>query len=336
MPPRHWRLILNGTSATDKNLREAVSRMRAQGITLDVRVTWEAGDGERYVNEAIVDGVETIIAAGGDGTLSEVAASMVRRDEAAADLPALGMVPLGTANDFASAAGLPAESLAALELLLTLPATPIDLLKIECDDGTHWCVNVASGGFGTQVTVEAHAGLKKILGRFAYLITGMFKLGKIEPIQIRVDGPNFYWEGAMIALGIGNGRQAGGGHVLCPDALLDNAQFDLTIVPELSGEVGAAFRTWLADGKGAALQQVAVRSRMPWLRIEAPEPLTLNLDGEPVTSRRFRIECVPRRVRAHLPQDCPLLSGYCETEAPRAHRAVGYRHLLDSVPKLIY
>ena len=137
---------------------------------------------------------------------------------------------------------------------------------------------------------------------------GMFKLGTIEPIQVRVDGPDFIWEGAIFALGIGNGRQAGGGHVLCPDALLNDGQCDLTVVPELSGEVAAVFGTWLADGKGAALEQAAVRSRMPWLRIEAPEPLTLNLDGEPVASRRFRIECVPRRVRAHLPQDCPLLS----------------------------
>ena len=301
-------MILNGNSAGEDDLREAVSRIRAQGITLDVRVTWEAGDGARYVAEAIVDGVETIIAAGGDGTLSEVAASMARRGEAAADLPTLGIVPLGTANDFASAAGLPAESLAALELLSTFPAAPIDLLRIEGDDGDHWCVNVASGGFGTQVTVEADEGLKKLLGRFSYLITGMFKLAKIEPIQVRVDGPDFIWEGAMIALGIGNGRQAGGGHVLCPDALLDDGQFDLTVVPELSGELAAVFRTWLADGKGAALEQAAVRSRMPWLRIDAPEPLTLNLDGEPVTSRRFHIECVPRRLRAHLPQACPLLS----------------------------
>ena len=308
MSQRHWRLILNGNSAGDDALRDAVSRMRAQGIALDVRVTWEAGDAARYVDEAIVDGVQTIIAAGGDGTLGEVTAGMARRDATADELPTLGIVPLGTANDFASAAGLPTQPLAALELVLTAPAAAIDLLRIEGDDGVHWCMNVASGGFGTQVTVEAHDGLKKVLGGFAYLVTGMFKLGRIEPIQVRLDGPGFPWEGAMIALGIGNGRQAGGGHVLCPEALLDDGQLDVTVVPELSGEVASAFRTWLADGKGAALEQVAVRARMPWLNIEAPGPLTLNLDGEPVSSRRFRIECVPRRVRAHLPHGCPLLS----------------------------
>jgi lipid kinase YegS len=304
-----WCLILNGNSAGDEALREGVSRKRAQGITLDVRVTWEAGDCERHVGEAIAQGIDVIIAGGGDGTLSEVATSLARREEAAADLPTLGVVPLGTANDFASSAGLPAEPMAALESLSTLPAAPIDLLRIQADGHTHWCVNVASGGFGTQVTAEAHDGLKKMLGGAAYLVTGLFKLGTLEPIQVDLAGPDFAWKGAMIALGICNGRQAGGGHVLCPDALLDDGQFDLIVVPEISGEALAMFGTWLAEGKQAALEQAASRARMPWLRIDAPEPLTLNLDGEPVSARSFLIECVPRRVRVHLPQGCPLLSG---------------------------
>jgi diacylglycerol kinase family enzyme len=62
--------------AGDEALREGVSRKRAQGITLDVRVTWEAGDCERHVGEAIAQGIDVIIAGGGDGTLSEVATSL--------------------------------------------------------------------------------------------------------------------------------------------------------------------------------------------------------------------------------------------------------------------
>ena len=61
-----WCLILNGNSAGDEELREGVSRKQAQGITLDVRVTWESGDCERYVAEAIAQGVDVIIAGGGD------------------------------------------------------------------------------------------------------------------------------------------------------------------------------------------------------------------------------------------------------------------------------
>jgi lipid kinase YegS len=308
MPPRHWRLILNGKSAGDDALREAVIAMRERGFDLDVRVTWDAGDAERYVSEAIADGADTIIAAGGDGTLSEVATTLAHRDEPAARLPMLGLVPLGTANDFANAAGISLDPLPALELIADSPVTAIDLIRLVADDGViHWCANLASGGFGTQVTVETDDGLKKMLGGLAYLITGISRLGRIEPIQARLHGPDFSWEGGLIALGIGNGRQAGGGQALCPDALVDDGLLDLTVVPELSGEVATTLGTLVTSGKGAALERVAVRAQLPWLEIDCPEPITLNLDGEPVESRHFRIDCVPGRVRMHVPASSPLL-----------------------------
>lgn len=308
MPSPRWRLILNGKSAGDDALRDAVSTLRGRGIALDVRVTWEAGDAERYVSEAIADGADTLIAAGGDGTLSEVAATLAHRDEPAARLPMLGLVPLGTANDFANAAGIPLEPLQALELVAGSQAMAMDLIKVVADDGqVHWCANLASGGFGTQVTVETDEGLKKMLGGLAYLVTGISKLGKIQPIRARLQGPDFAWEGDLIALGIGNGRQAGGGQALCPDAFIDDGLLDVTVVPELSGEVAATVGTLIANGKGAALERVAVRARLAWIRIDCPEPLILNLDGEPVESRRFRIDCVPGRVRMHLPAGSPLL-----------------------------
>src|SRR3546814_3664111 len=114
-------------------------------------------------------------------------------------------------------------------------------------------------------------------------------------------------EVSVSARGAGNGRQAGGGQALCPDALCDGGLLDVTVVPELSGEVGGTLATLLKEGREAALDQAAVRARLPWLEIEAEAPLVLNLDGEPVESSRFRIECVPGRLRMHLPDDCPLL-----------------------------
>ena len=306
MPPPHWRLILNGKSAGDDDLRAAVQTLRESGIALEVRVTWEDGDAERYVAEAIADGVDTVIAAGGDGTLSEVATTLAHRDATADALPSLGLVPLGTANDFATAAGIPDGPRAALQLVREVAAAPLDLLRIDADDGIHWCANLASGGFGTEVTVETDEGLKKMLGGLAYLITGIARLGRIDPLQARLRGPDFAWEGDLIALGIGNGRQAGGGQALCPDALVDDGQLDLTIVPDLSGDVAATVGTLIKEGKHAALDRVATRVRLPWVELASDEPLTLNLDGEPVASRRFRIDCVAGRVRMHLPLACPL------------------------------
>ena len=301
-PKKRWRLVLNGKSAGDDPLRAAVAAM-------SVRVTWEAGDAERYVAEAIADGVDTLIAAGGDGTLSEVATTLAHREESADALPTLGLVPMGTANDFASAAGIPVAAIEAFELIDARPATPIDLLKLVANEQVHWAANLASGGFGTQVTVETPEGMKKLLGGLAYLVTGMARLGRIEPLQARIHGPGFAWEGGFIALGIGNGSQAGGGQALCPDARIDDGLLDVTIVPELSGEVGGTLATMLTEGKHAALDRVATRAQLPWVEVDAAAPLTLNLDGEPVESGHFRVDCVRHRVRMHVPIDCALLSG---------------------------
>ncbi|WP_313643455.1 lipid kinase YegS [Stenotrophomonas sp.] len=304
-----WYLILNGKSAGDDAVRDAVTQVREKGQGLQVRVTWEAGDAERYVREAIAAQAPLLIAGGGDGTLSEVAEAMAYTGQDATRLPALALLPLGTANDFATATAVPTDPLAALQLPAHTPARSIDLLRVEGDGKVHWCANLASGGFGTEVTVETHDGLKKMLGGLAYVITGVAKLGRIEPIQAHIHGEGFDWQGGFIALGIGNGRQAGGGQQLCPEALLDDGQLDLTVVPELSGEVMSTLGTLFSEGKHAALEQVAERARLRELWIEAAQPLTLNLDGEPLQARRFHVQCVAGRVRMHLPAKTPLLRG---------------------------
>src|SRR5690606_34911897 len=140
-----WRLVVNGKSAGDMALRQAVAEVRDAGITASVRVTWEPGDAERYVAEAIADGVDTVVAAGGDGTLSEVATTLAHRDAQARELPALGLVPLGTANDFAVAAGIAVDADQALAIVRDQRARAIDLLRISSGgDRTHWCANLAS------------------------------------------------------------------------------------------------------------------------------------------------------------------------------------------------
>ena len=301
-----WRLILNGKCAGDDALREAVKRIRERGIRLDVRVSWEAGDAERHVAEAIADGVDTVIAAGGDGTLSEVATTLAHRNEGAEVLPSLGLVPMGTANDFASAALVPVDAYEAFAVIASQPAQAIDLVRVQAGDVTHWVANLASGGFGTEVTTQTHETLKSMLGGLAYVITGLGKLGRIEPQRARIRGPEFDWEGEFIALAFGNGRQAGGGQALCPRAWIDDGLLDLTIVPTLEHGLMASLGTAMLEGKQAALEQVAVQAQLPWVEVSSAEPLTLNLDGEPVQSSTFRIECVPLRVRMHLPADCPL------------------------------
>jgi YegS/Rv2252/BmrU family lipid kinase len=126
----------------------------------------------------------------------------------------LGILPLGTANDFAHSAAIP-DLTAALQLAANAPPRWIDLGLLN---GKPF-VNIVSGGFGSRVTVETDPELKRRLGGLAYVLTGIAELSANRG-SFRAEG--FSSEGPFVAVAIGNGRQAGGGVPLCPDALIDD------------------------------------------------------------------------------------------------------------------
>jgi len=297
MHERKALLILHGKQALNAEVRAAVAARREDGWQLDVRLTWEAGDAQRLVNEALQAGYPTLIAGGGDGTLRDVAEAMAQAKTTAS----LALLPLGTANDFARAAGVALEPLIALALL-DEPAQAIDLGEV---DGQVF-LNMATGGFGSNVTANTSEELKRVLGGAAYFLTGLTRFAEVHSAFGRFSGPDFAWEGEFLALGIGNGRQAGGGHLLCPQARVNDGLLDVCIVPAPADVVGT-LGTLLSGGING-LQSVALTARLPWLEIEAPEGLDLNLDGEPMESSRLRFAAMPAALRVHLPANSPLLS----------------------------
>ncbi|WHT77537.1 lipid kinase YegS [Pseudomonas rhodesiae] len=288
-------LILHGKQALNEDVRSAVLARREQGWELAVRVTWEGGDAQRLVREALDDGYTHIIAGGGDGTLRDVAEAMA---QAKADA-SLVLMPLGTANDFAKAAGVPLEPAQALALLDVAPRA-IDLGQV----GGQIFLNMATGGFGSQVTANTSEDLKKILGGGAYLFTGLTRFSELKAAYGELEGPGFQWKGEMLALGIGNGRQAGGGHALCPEAMADDGLLDVSILPAPQEVVGT-LRELMSNGWG--LDNMFVRARLPWVQIKQAEGLYINLDGEPLQGDDLRFEALPKALRVHLPLGSPLV-----------------------------
>ena len=124
MPSRTLTLILNGKSASRDDIRAAVTRLRAEGPSIDVFVTWEAGHAARFARELGGIGNSVIVAGGGDGTVNEVLGGLM-----AAPAPAtMAILPLGTANDFATSAGIPiGDPYAALRLAATGASVPVDV-----------------------------------------------------------------------------------------------------------------------------------------------------------------------------------------------------------------
>ncbi|VVN03713.1 putative lipid kinase YegS [Pseudomonas fluorescens] len=304
MSERKALLILHGKQALNEEVRAAVEVKRAQGWELAVRVTWEGGDAQRLVDEALAAGYSRIIAGGGDGTLRDVAEAMAAHPADAS----LVLLPLGTANDFARAAGVPLAPDQALDLLDVEPQA-IDLGEV----GGQVFLNMATGGFGSQVTANTSEDLKKVLGGAAYLFTGLSRFSELHAAYGELQGPDFHWSGELLALGIGNGRQAGGGHVLCPDALADDGLLDISILPAPQELVGT-LRDLLTDGFG--IDNMFVRARLPWVELKVAEGLYINLDGEPLEGESMRFSARPAALRVHLPPDSPLLSSTAVVSRP--------------------
>lgn len=294
-------LILHGKQAANVEVRDAVTARRRQGSQLTVRVTWEGGDAARFAKAGIKAGYQTVIAGGGDGLVREVS-------QAIADLDVtdvrMAILPLGTANDFASAAGIPDSPCDALALL-DHSAHAVDLVDVN----GHSFINMATGGFGTDVTTQTSEELKTMLGGAAYFLTGLSRFSEIRPARGRFQGENFTWEGEFLALGLGNARQAGGGQRLCPDALINDGFFDVAILPAQM-DLLAGVRELFDSGARQDPQHngLFIRDRVRELTIQTPEPMNLNLDGEPLENTCFRLRILPAKIQLHLPENSPLLS----------------------------
>jgi len=291
-------LILNGKAAGNDTLRAAVSRQQAIGHTIEVRVTSEKGDARRFASET--GEVDLLIAAGGDGTLNEVVHGLMDLPEAARSV--LGIMPLGTANDFATGCGIPRDPEQALALCLEGRAVPVDVGKAN----EHWFLNAASIGFGAEITATTPPELKHLLGPAAYAVMGAILAMNVHHYRGRLTLPNREITGSGPVAIVGNGRQAGGGVQVTPRARIDDGLLDVLAVRNIPAmallTAARELQELSPDGEYISYWQT------PWAEAHTEEAIPVNLDGEPMQFSSVRYEAVPRAIRLIVPPNCPLLS----------------------------
>ncbi|MEK6233578.1 MAG: lipid kinase YegS [Planctomycetales bacterium] len=297
---RSLRLILNGKASGNPLIRPAVEKIRQAGFPLEVRVTWESGDAARFAHEACRDGVDVVIVGGGDGSVNEVAGGVLEADPESRS--ALAVLPLGTANDFATGCGIPtADPLAALRLAAEGKIAPIDVGKVN----GRVFVNVASAGFGAAVTTQTPKELKDAIGGAAYALMGLVSFLKLQPYHGEATLPDgSKRKGNMILAAICNARLAGGGFQVGPKALLDDGLLDVMIIHDFPGyDFGALLQELTElreDGRYVSYKQI------PSFHVEVEEDLQVNADGEPIVGRSFHFEAVPKALSFVLPPGAPL------------------------------
>ena len=289
---RHFVFVLHGARANQPQLRHLVDWVRGRGHRVTARVTWEPGDATTFAQEASRAGADAVVAVGGDGTVNEVVNGLVGTETP------LGIVPLGTANDFARQAGIPMEDADhAMDIVLHGEPTAIDVGELN----ERAFINVSTGGVGAEATAETAPERKQKLGALAYAITGVKKLSALRPRRAWFHAPGFEYRGDYLLFAVGNGRSTGGGTLITPRADVRDGLLDVMIIDAMPRADFA--RLVLLVKKGEHLGHAGVQYfQVPELMIEASRALAVNVDGEPVNARRLHYRARPGALRVFLPQ----------------------------------
>lgn len=225
-------LLVNPTSGRGrggKNAPVAAARLRARGLTVLEVIGGSGAESAELAKAAVDEGVDALIACGGDGTVH-----LALQAVAGTDTP-LGIIPVGTGDDNARTIGLPMNDVgAAADVIADGRTRRIDCGLVELEDGTkRWFMGVLSAGFDSEVTERANQ-MKWPHGQLRYVVAILGELRIFKPVEyrMRIDD-NEVDERAML-VAVGNGISYGGGMRVCPDAKLDDGQLDVTILGEVS------------------------------------------------------------------------------------------------------
>ncbi|WP_028772491.1 lipid kinase YegS [Shewanella waksmanii] len=294
------RLLLNGKKAALETIRDAVYAIRQQGTDLEIRVTWEGGDMARLVDEAIQQGCQRIIAGGGDGTVNEVASALMHHP--IEQRPQVAILPLGTANDFATACEIDSEPLAALKLAVSGKAYAIDIIQAN----EHYFVNMATGGFGAQVTATTPVQLKNFLGGGAYTLTGLVQALNFQPFPGNVIIEDQAYSSSILFGAVCNGRMAGGGQELAKHAYINDGLIDLVSLQAFPAhELSTVVAELLDDNIESG--QFVKRHKTTHAVWQSEQAMPINLDGEPISTTELSVSVKPGAIDMVLPPHCPML-----------------------------
>jgi YegS/Rv2252/BmrU family lipid kinase len=251
---------------------------------------------------ALRAGATTIVAAGGDGTINEVANGFFEDGVAIAPDAAIGVIPYGTGSDFRRSLDFPADTRIAAQLINANVSMPIDVMKVAytAPSGsmrTRYAVNVVSFGLGGAVAARARVSSKALGGKAGFLFATLRAMAGFKGNRVRIvmDHEKAI-ERDVTNVAVGNGRFHGGGMWVCPRAVFDDGLLDVTIIRYLSLFETIRDLKMLYNGRIYEHPKVEFH-RAKRVRGESDDLAPVEIDGEPLGRLPLEIEVIPKAVR---------------------------------------
>ncbi|GAA0497543.1 diacylglycerol kinase [Salinibacillus aidingensis] len=269
------RIIYNPTSgreAFQKELPRALRKLEEAGYEASTHATTGEGDATEAARTAVTREYDVVIAAGGDGTINEVVNGLAEQPFR----PKLGVIPVGTTNDFARSLRIPRNIQKAIDVVIAGNTKKIDIGKIDED---RYFIYIAGGGKITELTYEVPSKLKTMLGQLAYYIKGIEMLPFMKPINVRIEYDDHILEEPIMMFLISNSNSIGGFERANPLGEMDDGYFDLLIVRKTHFGDIPKIATSLLKGNHIHHDKI-IYTKTKSLTVDVEENVSLNIDGE--------------------------------------------------------
>jgi diacylglycerol kinase (ATP) len=277
-------VVLNPVSrgGAGRALQPEIEReLTRRGLNCEVVLTTGPGDATEIAERAARAGAPVVVAAGGDGTVHEVANGLLRAaDGGVRTDTALGLIPIGTGNDFVKVVPGTSSRSAAYDTLARGLAQRFDAGVASWEGGREYFLNAAGTGVDVEV-VRQLVSMSRRTGSLTYIGALVRALRRFRPVHLRLEAGGETMELRVMTIAVGNGACIGGLFRICPVALPHDGLLDLCVVAELRALRIPAMALRLIRGRHAGRPGVEFR-RVEQVRVQVLDgsPLYFQLDGE--------------------------------------------------------
>lgn len=295
-----YKIILNPTAGHGNGLKALpkIEQLLTQsGVSFDLVRTERPEHGIELTRQAVKDGYEVIVAAGGDGTVNEVINGLMLSKLEGLPIPPMGVLCVGRGNDFSGSMGIPTELEAGFQALLAGHRRRIDIGKVvggKYPQGRYFgsCVGV---GFDAITTIEV-SKMPRWGGYLSFLVAvfkTVFLYNKAPLARIEYDGNVITQRSLLIS--IMNGRRLGGGFIMAPDSIPDDGAFDLCIAEQMSSFEVIKMIPHFTRGDQASQPAIKTGRAAKVSIIAQDGPLPAQTDGEIICGdgSRLDVEVLP-------------------------------------------
>lgn len=298
-------IILNGISLNKKFFYHEIFPAISAVAETEVFETRTRNDAWSLASKAVDKQATLILAAGGDGTVYQVLNGMLEGRERYKDLPAMGVLPVGTGNDFARSLNVPSDAAATGRMIKNFKCNPFDVGKVDftTDQGhrdSRYFINVADIGMGPEVVDKVMKSGRPFGAAVAYYKSILSTFLTYRPMMIKAKAPEWEWEHKMRTFAVANGQYYGHGLCIAPDAKQDDGIFEIFACADVSVLDFILHSIPLKQGKRVSHPKVSYLKTTS-VDLSSQQPCAVEADGESIGWLPARIEMAPFKLRFLVP-----------------------------------